>query len=185
MGWVNLSHFGSYGVNNGWWFGVSFESLKNWRKGIHPLAENPFCIQTVIWENSIQSNQNPSCHFGRGASKPPTTWRSWSATARELCPDPKDNPSSSLMHPPSLSPKNTTSTHPQNLNEQEVTTVFKTRRLCQFAFICLDFTCFARKSELFTFIQYNSCAWVGKKKPNSIPLFSQVSVLFQPTWSVR
>ena len=30
-----------------WWFGVSFESLKNWRKGIHPPVGNLFCIQTL------------------------------------------------------------------------------------------------------------------------------------------
>ena len=165
-----------------------FEELEE--RHSSPSRESLLHPGFVIWENSILSNQNPSCHFGRGASKPPTTWRSWSATARELCPDPKDNPSFSFMHPPSLSPK----TRPRLILKIQMSKKWQRRFICLdfiyldficFGFICLDFkyldfTCFARKSELFSFSQYISCAWARRSRTVFFWfLFNQVSVFLQ------
>ena len=50
---------------------LKFEELEE--RHSSPSRESLLHPDFVIWENSIESHQNPSCHVGRGASKPPTS----------------------------------------------------------------------------------------------------------------
>ena len=71
------------------------QALSFGRKAFIPLPKSELSPSTLSSELS----------FGREAWKPPTTWCSWVATGRKLCPHPKANPSSSFMQTNPLSRK--------------------------------------------------------------------------------